>query len=398
MLEVIEITNNEVPSNIENLSRIDIKRVNNKLTYDEFFHNYLIKNVPCIVDSTITESWSSRQQWVSKDMPNFEFLGELFGHSTIPIYNCQVKHYNSQLRADMNMTEYLNYWIKYRKNNYTSDMPLLYLKDWHCVQEFPDLVYYEVPRYFSSDWLNEYYIAHPHFDDDYRFVYMGPKGSWTPFHKDVLLSYSWSANIVGRKRWFLIPPKEEYQFRDQRGQLAYDVLSDDLKDRCKYKNYDINNLKYIDVIQEPGEEDTISINHNWINGCNIRTVWMDLKAHLSSVMKEIEDVKDMNNWAKHCQVIMRASHGMNYGQFYSFISFIAKERLKLFTKGIKKISFDKYELGKNHCLFDLKMLKIVLEDFIIEIKEKCIYNLISYNDEPVDLLETINHILRDADE
>ena len=34
---------------------------------------------------------------------------------------------------------------------------------------------------------------------DYRFVYLGPKDSWTPMHADVLRSYSWSANISGHK-------------------------------------------------------------------------------------------------------------------------------------------------------------------------------------------------------
>lgn len=414
MLKEIEITKSEIPLNNENLSKIEsVKKVDHKLTYNDFFQNYLINNEPCIFESTITDCWPSRHLWVSKDAPNFEYLVGLFGKATVPIYNCQVKHYNSQLKVSMNMQEYIDYWAKYKRNNYIADMPLLYLKDWHCANEFADLVYYEVPYYFASDWLNEYYIAKPELNDDYMFVYMGPKGTWTPLHKDVFQSYSWSANIVGRKRWLLIPPKEENQFRDVRGELVYDVFSDDLEDRNKYKNYDVNNLKCIEVIQEPGEimfvptgwhhqvwnlEDTISINHNWINGCNINAVWLDLKEHLSSVMKEVDDVKDMIDWAKHCQIIMEVSHGMNYEQFYSFVSFIAEKRLDFITKGIKTISFDKYEYGKNHCFFDLKMLKTVLEDFIIETKEKCIYNLISTEGQPVDLLETINCALQNENE
>lgn len=35
---------------------------------------------------------------------------------------------------------------------------------------------FTLPIYFSSDWLNEYWDA---LDvDDYRFVYMGPTGTW----------------------------------------------------------------------------------------------------------------------------------------------------------------------------------------------------------------------------
>lgn len=35
---------------------------------------------------------------------------------------------------------------------------------------------FTLPVYFSSDWLNEYWDT---LDvDDYRFIYMGPTGSW----------------------------------------------------------------------------------------------------------------------------------------------------------------------------------------------------------------------------
>lgn len=50
---------------------------------------------------------------------------------------------------------------------------------------------------------------------DYRFVYMGPAGSWTPCHADVLRSYSWSANVCGRKRWRLLPPDQAWMLLDR---------------------------------------------------------------------------------------------------------------------------------------------------------------------------------------
>lgn len=43
-------------------------------------------------------------------------------------------------------------------------------------RDFPEHSVYTTPVYFTSDWLNEYWdTLHV---DDYRFVYMGPKGSW----------------------------------------------------------------------------------------------------------------------------------------------------------------------------------------------------------------------------
>lgn len=409
MYKIIEITRNEIPSNVDCVSTIEsVPCVDQILSYNDFLNKFLISNEPCIIDSAITESWPCRQQWVSKNAPNFELLGTLFGKCTVPIADCKKRYYNSQVKNDMTMQEYLDYWITFKRSNYVSDMPLLYLKDWHCARNFPDLVYYKVPHYFASDWLNEYYIANPELNDDYMFVYMGPKGTWTPLHADVFFSYSWSANIVGKKRWLLFPPKEENKFRDSYGQLVYDVLSKDLKDHTKYDKYDSQHLKCFEVIQEAGEiifipsgwhhqvwnlEDTISVNHNWINGCNIRTIWSTLKQELLSVMKEVEDCRDMSNWIEHCQLMLKVSHGMNYIQFYSFISFIAARRLDVITKKTRVISFERYEFGINHCLFDLRMLKVVLEDFIEETKEKSIYSLISKDDEPIDLLKRITSVL-----
>ncbi len=43
-------------------------------------------------------------------------------------------------------------------------------------RNFPEHNTYKTPIYFSSDWLNEYWDTIE--VDDYRFVYMGPKGSW----------------------------------------------------------------------------------------------------------------------------------------------------------------------------------------------------------------------------
>lgn len=43
-------------------------------------------------------------------------------------------------------------------------------------RDFPEHNIYTTPVFFSSDWLNEYWDTLE--VDDYRFVYMGPKGSW----------------------------------------------------------------------------------------------------------------------------------------------------------------------------------------------------------------------------
>lgn len=52
------------------------------------------------------------------------------------------------------------------------------------------------------------------------------------------------------------------------------------------------------------QEDTISINHNWLNGCNIDIMWQFLQNELSSVQKEIDEWRNtMDSWHQHCQVL-----------------------------------------------------------------------------------------------
>ncbi|KAJ8320765.1 hypothetical protein KUTeg_002352, partial [Tegillarca granosa] len=209
----------------------------------------------------------------------------------------------------------LLYWEDYIASGYAENKECLYLKDWHFNRDFPLYKAYTTPEYFTSDWLNEFWDTQVNDHDDYRFVYMGPKGSWTPFHADVFRSYSWSANILGRKKWIMFPPGEEECLKDKFGNLVYDVTSEELNDNSLYSRYCQLQHK-IEIIQEPGEiifvpsgwhhqvhnlEDTISINHNWLNGCNVDICWSYIKQCLMEVQSEISDCKDMEGWHQQCQ-------------------------------------------------------------------------------------------------
>eukprot|EP00879_Flechtneria_rotunda_P022953 GHRR01024262.1.p1 GENE.GHRR01024262.1~~GHRR01024262.1.p1 ORF type:complete len:272 (+),score=112.44 GHRR01024262.1:1844-2659(+) len=231
--------------------------------------------------------------------------------------------------------------------------PWYYLKDWHFVAEFPAAHVYETPVYFQDDWLNEFYDIQQHqaqqqahsreqqqqgatspeqqgapsqqllqqnielgeiisingsspgtssnssnvMTSDYRFVYLGPAGSWTPLHSDVLRSYSWSANVVGRKRWWLLPPEHTHLLKDQHGQLPTDLLAPEAAAVWEH---------IIEVMQEAGdvlfvpsgwhhmvvnEVDTLSINHNWINGHNIHWSWALLQYEHEQVSQLLEDCR-----------------------------------------------------------------------------------------------------------
>ncbi|VEL40064.1 unnamed protein product [Protopolystoma xenopodis] len=102
----------------------------------------------------------------------------------------------------MTLRQYADYWSDFHS---AADTRLLYLKDWHYFKLERDRGLYSLPSIFSADWLNEFWDMRD-VDDDFRFMYLGPAGTWTPLHVDVYHSYSWSANIYGRKRWWLFPP------------------------------------------------------------------------------------------------------------------------------------------------------------------------------------------------
>lgn len=40
-------------------------------------------------------------------------------------------------------------------------------------------------------------------------------GTWTPLHADVFRSYSWSANVCGKKRWLFLPPSQSHLLFDR---------------------------------------------------------------------------------------------------------------------------------------------------------------------------------------
>lgn len=63
---------------------------------------------------------------------------------------------------------------------------------------------YACPDLFKDDWLNHHLDASG--ADDYKFLYIGAPGTKTNLHRDVVASHSWSANLTGWKRWWLLPP------------------------------------------------------------------------------------------------------------------------------------------------------------------------------------------------
>ncbi|XP_047393562.1 2-oxoglutarate and iron-dependent oxygenase JMJD4 isoform X3 [Sciurus carolinensis] len=307
-------------------------------SYADFFRGFLLPNLPCVFSSAFTEDWGSRRLWVTPEgKPDFEYLLQKYGDVIVPVANCGVQEYNSNPKEHMPLREYISYWREYIQGGCSSPRGCLYLKDWHLCR--------------------------------------------SPFHADIFRSFSWSANICGRKKWLLFPPGQEEALRDCRGGLPYDVTSPALLDARLHPTLQ-HSSPPLEVTQEAGEvvfvpsgwhhqvhnlDDTISINHNWVNGCNLANMWRFLQQELRAVQQEVQEWRDsMPDWHHHCQVIMRACSGINFEEFYHFLKVIAERRLLVLGQGSEGAQGDDTGpgLGFQQAAFDAGRLAEVLASVV----------------------------------
>ncbi|KAF2573657.1 hypothetical protein F2Q70_00000529 [Brassica cretica] len=114
---------------------------------------------------------------------------------------------------------------------------------------------------------------------------------------------------------------------------------------CVYNIFeDVNETKFpgfkettwLECIQESGDtifvpsgwhhqvynlEDTISINHNWLNAYNLACVWDLLWKDYKDTEESIEDIRDISDdFEALCQRNLAANTGMNLNDFFIFMS------------------------------------------------------------------------------
>lgn len=325
-----------------------IEKVNGKeLFYSEFAEKYLAGNQPVLLTG-LMDDWTASKHWVSSNgQPNLLFFPTHFGKSKVQVADCDTREFTDQKRIEMSVSEFVNHWLQGSMENHdVNGKSVLYLKDWHFVKEYPEYQAYITPLFFTDDWLNLYldnYHMHDDLDadrvsndiscSDYRFVYMGAKGSWTPLHADVFRTYSWSANVCGKKKWLFLPPLQFNLLFDRNMKNTVYNIFDDISET------DFPGFKkaiWLECIQEQNEiifvpsgwyhqvhnlEDTISINHNWFNSYNLSWVWDLLLRDYKEAKEYIEDIKDIcDDFEGLCQRNLAANTGMNFNDFFIFIS------------------------------------------------------------------------------
>uniref|UniRef100_A0A0A0LNV5 JmjC domain-containing protein n=2 Tax=Cucumis sativus TaxID=3659 RepID=A0A0A0LNV5_CUCSA len=311
------------------------------------------KNKPVVLTG-LMDDWKACSDWVDENgQPNLSFFSTHFGKSRVQVADCSTKEFTDQKRVEMSVSEFIDQWCKepiqehgLSSNNGLTDKSVLYLKDWHFVKEYLNYTAYSTPHFVCDDWLNLYldsYRMHRDPDSyqekdeiscsDYRFVYMGAKGSWTPLHADVFRSYSWSANVCGKKQWFLLPPSQSHLVFDRNMKACIYNIFDDISE---YLFPGFKKATWLECIQEQNEiifvpsgwyhqvhnlDDTVSINHNWFNSYNLCWV-LDLMLRDYNEAKEyIEDIRDIcDDFEGLCQRNLAANTGMNFYDFFIFLA------------------------------------------------------------------------------
>ncbi|KAM1295419.1 hypothetical protein ACFX2H_015228 [Malus domestica] len=324
-----------------------------KMGYNEFVERYMEKNQPVVLTG-LMDDWRACRDWVTDDgQPNLQFFATHFGKSKVQVADCGTREFTDQKRMEMTVADFVEQWLgdpiqehSNASSHEAMSKELLYLKDWHFVKEYPEYEAYTTPVLFCDDWLNMYLDNyHMHNDptiysenneiscSDYRFVYMGAKGTWTPLHADVFRSYSWSANVCGKKRWlFLSPSQSHLVFGRNMKSCVYNIFDDVSETNVP----GFAKAIWLESIQEPNEiifvpsgwyhqvhnlEDTISINHNWFNAYNIRWVWDLLLRDYYEAKEYIEDIKDIcDDFEGLCQRNLAANTGMNFSDFLIFLA------------------------------------------------------------------------------
>ncbi|TFY68415.1 hypothetical protein EVJ58_g1026 [Rhodofomes roseus] len=315
-------------------------------SYQGFLDHYLLPNKPVLIGPSLVFSWSSLSQWVVKtDVApsiNWDFLSEAYGDQLVTAADCSTRDFSDQKRQTIPFREVVDLWR-------TGKGDSLYVKDWHLARAVHPETFYETPDIFRDDWMNAYYSACT--SDDFRFVYVGAAGTFTPLHRDVYTSYSWSTNICGRKRWWLFPP-EQTTFLLRKGaeehlETAFDVRHVNPDEFPGYSQ-----ATPVIVEQKDGETifvpsgwyhqvenitACISINHNWCNSVNLPSLYDSMCAKVTEVEHALEDVRELlsqndsshsggqgweREWVNIVQDVVEKDAGWNWLTFWKMIRYV----------------------------------------------------------------------------
>ncbi|XP_017973190.1 PREDICTED: jmjC domain-containing protein 4 isoform X2 [Theobroma cacao] len=285
-----------------------IEKVNGReLSYSEFAERYLAKNQPVVLTG-LMDDWGACKDWVSSNgQPNLHFFSTHFGKSKVQVADCGTREFTDQKRVEMSVLEFVNHWLQGSVEDLDGNgngKSVLYLKDWHFVKD---------PGHLFMLMFSDHIVGQP-------------------------------TCVARRSGFFCLLCNAIFCLTGMHNFLRYVLLDRNMKSSVYNIFDDISETKFsgfkkaiwMECIQEQNEiifvpsgwyhqvhnlEDTISINHNWFNAYNLSWVWDLLLRDYKEAKEYIEDIKDIcDNFEGLCQRNLAANTGMNFNDFFIFIS------------------------------------------------------------------------------
>lgn len=183
---------------------------------------------PHILDDSL--DWPEKHAWIIDQKPHYQKLIQDLGDCIVSVSDKKQEKSSLRFKEAIGLV---------RDSQY-------YLKDFHFYKEIPEYMRYKIPKALQDDFLNEYF---DHLGlDDYRFLYLGSSGTFTPMHHDVLKSFSWSFNLTGSKKWTFVSPDQEILLKDKLGNTLENIYD---YDQCQFK--DAGKIVVLELFQRPGE-------------------------------------------------------------------------------------------------------------------------------------------------
>ena len=216
------------PQSVDTIDTVDT------ITRDEFYAKFVSPRKPVVIRK-LTEQWRALQ-WTN------EYLKLCDRGALLAVKKGDV---SKGFRDMVRLTDYISMVERFeaRRNGervgpppYLHDVPFFYLFP-HLTPDIEPFPLQLLPKWYWPNWHN------------YIQFFMGPTGSLTPLHFDTLYTNNLFFQIVGRKRFILIPADQQrYCYMDGWRWARYDP------DAVDFEKYPLAKaITPVETILEPGQ-------------------------------------------------------------------------------------------------------------------------------------------------
>jgi histone arginine demethylase JMJD6 len=226
------------------------------ISVEDFESQFALAQVPLVIGG-MAEDWPARNRWL------LNALKDSYGHHLVKVFRS-----SDESEVTMRLTDYIAYMQQ------TEEDHPYYLKNWVFADDFPDMrADYKVLPHFNN-WLDS---LPAELNPKFRWIFIGPRNSYSHLHLDVFLTNAWNVLIEGCKLWLFFPPNGGMNFHN----LQFDPLFPG------YHFPNMDGLKGYYAIQRPGEivftpgnwyhqvynlENSVALTENYINHTNCSIV------------------------------------------------------------------------------------------------------------------------------